>query len=236
MSSDDKKDRDALPPEGGAAGPEPPDASTPEPNPNEPSVDSTVASSQQEATEPTMPAGIGPRDWDWNVLYPAQRGLLAKIRRRYGFSAEECEDVFHTVISQVLARPVLALDPPGYLGGALWKAAAGAFRKKSKEPGTVQPSLGERVEDPRAALDARVSVKKMSRVLTPRSRQILQTYAIDGYSLGETAERLGLAEKGMWTRYNRCVEKLREIYAPGSARPRVEGRCARKEATGCVVA
>ena len=41
-------------------------------------------------------------------------------------------------------------------------------------------------------------------------RQLLSAYYIEGRSLKETAETMSLSHRGIWTRINRCLGRLRK--------------------------
>lgn len=146
--------------------------------------------------------------WPWDELV---RELWPRLRvlahRRYGLSAEDAGDVLQHVALEILRRRPRPKSPRAFFTTAFKRRCLDFHR--NRKPGRALAE-SDRTADPRGQLvDVTTLHVGLSR-LSPRCRELITRYALEGRTLPETASVTALPPSSLWFRVNRCLGRLRE--------------------------
>lgn len=156
-------------------------------------------------------SGQYPSAWDWSLLDEKLRPRLVWIAvRRYGFSADDAEDLVQDVFGQVWASRPRVRFPETYIHACFQHRCVSAIkRRKSRVEGnTVE--LDESLPDRCGAetiLNA-CAVHGAFLRLSSDCRLLVASYVLEGNSLEETARKVDSNANAVWKRINRCLRRL----------------------------
>lgn len=152
-------------------------------------------------------AGIPSSEWDWSALMESLwPSLVSSGQRRFGLSREDCEDAIQQVAQEIVQRRPRARTPEAYLRNAFYRHCCDVARAR----GRIVPleSVGDLRHEPQAGLDAGCDVTSALGRVSPRCRELITAYALEGRTLPETADRVGTSKVTIWKRIHKCLGKL----------------------------
>jgi DNA-directed RNA polymerase specialized sigma24 family protein len=135
-------------------------------------------------------------------LYPA----IARIARAAAPSGVDADDLIQDALANVLSRGRLSdLDDAGkYLSRAVINLA-----KNARRASAYSARLAERSAPPVGVGDPDPFQLEILDVLAPLDRTVVYLSVVEGLSLREIAEQLGLSHANARQRYSRAIKRLR---------------------------
>lgn len=163
-----------------------------------------------------MLEGIAGGDADaLGALYDSHAGLLAMRLRRQGASPAEAEDALQETFLDVW-RYAESYRGDGAVAAWLWGIARrkfammvrGEIRGRARDQAAARNPSAPSSEEGEwaAAIDAGVALERLS----PDLRAAFEAIAIDGMSVSEAAERLGIPEGTVKSRVHRARQTMKE--------------------------
>lgn len=154
---------------------------------------------------------VEPASWDWTALDERLRPSLMKIALfRYGFRADEAEDIVQDVFEAVWARRPRVRSPEAYLRTSFHHRCADVLSSPARRSERRSAPLSESLVDragPEAILDG-CAVRGALNHLNAECRQLVDGYIVNGDTLAETAAKVGSTVTAVWKRVNRCLKRL----------------------------
>lgn len=156
----------------------------------------------------------GGREEEFRSLLQQNRKILFKICNAYCSAAQDREDLAQDIIIQ-LWRSFPTFDASARFSTWMYRVALNVAisARRADQSRTRRISLGDEqlltiADDAEGPSDELQTLHRMIANLDDISRSLLLLY-LDGYSLAETAQILGLSETNVSTRINRIKQKMR---------------------------
>ncbi len=169
------------------------------------------------AHAPSDVAGIPSNEWDWSQLmenlWPA---LLSSGQRKFGLSREDCEDAIQQVAQEIIQRRPRARMPEAYLRNAYYRHCCDVARARGRF--VALESVSEFRHEPGGRMEAECDVTNALGRVSPRCRELITAYALEGRTLPETADWVGSSKVTIWKRIHKCLGKL-EIWLKRDVTP-----------------
>jgi RNA polymerase sigma factor (sigma-70 family) len=142
------------------------------------------------------------------------RQVYARARRFASFVAPtdvDPDDLTHDALARVLARgPLLALDEPlAYLRTTMLNLLRNEHRRRGREQRAWGRSGAVEQVEARHDVVGRDAVRRMLASLPPPTRAIVFLVELEGCSIGEAAEVVGLSVAATTARLSRARRSLR---------------------------
>lgn len=157
------------------------------------------------------PAG----EWEWEEL--AERlfpRLIEAGHRRFRLPITDLEDALQEVAARIVTSRPRARVPAAYFTTAFQRACLRIVfertRRRGEDPDEDGVAGPPRTSyDPRPRLDAQCDVTWLLFALTPRCREFVRAWALEGRTLPETADATGTSKVTVWKRVNNCLGRLK---------------------------
>lgn len=143
-----------------------------------------------------------------------RQALRAYAAAKFGIRGDDADDLVQETILQLLRAQAPVHRPKGFIL-TLFHARCCDHLERRRLRQTADGVSFELDESRRGGrsvgdtADRLVSLRRGLQEISPRCRQLLVAYYVEGLSLKEAAARLDLAHRGVWTLIHRCVGRLR---------------------------
>lgn len=142
-----------------------------------------------------------------------RKALRLYAQVKFGIKDQDSEDLIQETMIQLMQSRDLILRPGGFVLRVFHTRCCDHLRRQNLRGRTdaVAAVLPEvRAHDAQETAPLALSLRQGFSRISPSCRQLLSAYYVEGRSLKETAEAMELSHRGIWTRINRCLERLRK--------------------------
>ncbi len=165
-----------------------------------------------------------PRNGELRELVYQARPMLRRVFQRFRVSPEDAEDLLQNVLIQFLRKRDEINQPDRWIVGAVRHECLGFLRKQRHQlHQAVDSALLELAPDPSAASaehqSTRLALEQILKRVRPRCRQLLDARYLMGYTLAETAEKVGCRPSSVDQLVRRCVSALKELLGGPASLP-----------------
>ena len=142
-----------------------------------------------------------------------RKALRIYAQMKFGIKDQDSEDLIQETMIQLMQTRDLVLRPGGFVL-RVFHTRCCDFLRRQKLRGKTDAALAVMPDvRPHEAQDGAplaLSLQQGFSRISLSCRQLLSAYYVEGRSLKETADTMALSHRGIWTRINRCLERLRK--------------------------
>jgi RNA polymerase sigma factor (sigma-70 family) len=142
-----------------------------------------------------------------------RKALRLYAQMKFGIKDQDSEDLIQETMIQLMQTKDLVLRPGGFVLRVFHTRCCDHLRRQRLR-GKTDAALAFMSEiRPHAAHDGAplaLSLRQGFERISLSCRQLLSAYYVEGRSLKETAEAMALSHRGIWTRINRCLGRLKK--------------------------
>ncbi len=143
--------------------------------------------------------------------------LVTMAVRKFQVPAVDAEGLAHEVFLSYLKRKDEIRDLNGWLVGAICNASRYYWRKLGRNTEQLDVAVAAERPDPSTTnilntLVARIAAGEALAGLPPRYQNILKLRYLEGYSIKEIADHLGVTSKYMQKLVTKCLRRAEELF------------------------
>jgi RNA polymerase sigma-70 factor (ECF subfamily) len=146
-----------------------------------------------------------------NDVAASLRQVAAADLRRFGLQASDAEDVIQeTLLAIHLKRHTWQADRPflPWLRAIARHKALDFVRRRGRRIEVPVDELADTLAAPAAAPDLSAPLERFLDELPQRQRQVVESLAVDGASVGETALKLNMSHGAVYVAFHRGLAAL----------------------------
>lgn len=173
---------------------------------------------------PPVPAACGVDESVFARIYEENCGLLVSLAvRKFQVPAVDAEALAHEVFLSYLRHRDEVRDLRHWLIGAICNASRYYWRKHGRNIEQLDTEVAAERPDPRTRdvltdLPNSIAIAEVLDAMPPRWAHILRLRYLEGYSIKEIAEHLGVTSKYTQKLVAKCLHRAEEIFQGSRAR------------------
>lgn len=155
------------------------------------------------------PAGLEPRDWNWEDLYShLGPGLVRLASQRFGLSRDDAEEALQAAAMAIVLAAPSVRSPEAYLTSVFLRECLGTLRRRNQLARTeVAPPVGfDAADDSCERIEVACRFRQAFSLLSPVCRSMMRSCLLDGRRRAEADS--SSSTRTAYKRYRKCLRTL----------------------------
>ena len=174
-------------------------------------VEKTALGPQRLASSPEGPAGLEPREWDWEDLYARLGpGLVRLAAHRFGLRREDAEEALQAAATAIVLAASSVRSPEAYLTSVFLRECLGLLRRRGQidRNEIPPPAHFDPADDSCDRIQVVCRFRKAFALLSPVCRSMMRTCLLGGKRRIDAGPASPLPERTAYSRYRKCLRTL----------------------------
>ncbi len=179
-------------------------------------LDSAALQPPRLASSAEGPAGLEPRDWDWEDLYARLGpGLVRLAAYRFGLEREDAEEALQAAATAIVLAASSVRSPEAYLTSVFLRECLGHLRRRGQvERNEIPaPAQFDPADDSCDRIEVVCRFRKAFALLSPVCRKMMRSCLLGGRRRDDSDAGSPFAGRTVYKRYRKCLRTLANALA-----------------------
>jgi len=175
------------------------------------SLEAAALEPQRLASSPEDPAGLEPREWDWEDLYTRLGpGLIRLAAYRFGLRREDAEEALQAAATAIVLAASSVRSPEAYLTSVFLRECLGHLRRRGQiERNEIPaPAQFDPADDSCDRIEVVCRFRRAFALLSPVCRKMMRSCLLGGKRRIDASPTAALPERTAYSRYRKCLRTL----------------------------